>query len=145
MTTHTARVALWTRIQRLMDDRWGAENLSRLAREAHVGVATIARIKQADTSVGLDVLEKVAAALGVEAWQLIAPDEPERHANAVGLSPLGLDLARTLDLITDPTQHRRAYAVASQVLSFGVAPVATPAPATRARDEEPAGEPRPNS
>lgn len=95
--------------------------MSRLAREAKVGVATVARIKNTETSVGLDVLEKVAAVFGVQAWQLIAPASGER-LRPTCLSPLALDLARTLDQITDPDKHRQAYAVASQVLSFGAAP-----------------------
>lgn len=104
-----------------MLDAWGGENLSRLAREAKVGVATVARIKNTETSVGLDVLEKVAAVFGVQAWQLIAQASGE-PLRPTCLSPLALDLARSLDQISDPALHKRAYAVASQVLSFGAAP-----------------------
>ncbi len=118
--THSTRTALWTRVQELMLDKWGSENQNRLAREAGVGVATIARMKTAGTSVGLDVVEKVASALGTEAWQLICPAD-RLHDQDSGFSPLALDLARSLDLIEDPDLHRRAYAVASQVLSFGSA------------------------
>lgn len=107
--------------------RWGAENQNRLAREAQVGVATIARIKTADTSIGVDVLEKVASALGVQAWHLLCPPgvlDEMREAP----SPLAMDLARQLDEIEDPELQRRAYAIASQVISFGSAPAEPAAP-----------------
>lgn len=132
-----AKSVLWHRIQRLMIDRWGSENLSRLAREAGVGVATISRIKAADTSVGLDVLEKIGKALGVSAWQLLAPEGDNLPAPS-SFSPLALDLARILDQITDPEQHRRAYAVASQVLSFGVDLVALSPSPEPSQDHSPA-------
>lgn len=114
---------MWARIQTLMSERWGAENQNRLAREAGIGVATVSRLKQADTSIGLDVLEKIASALGVEAWQLICPPEIVGPDGAFqSLSPLALDLARSLDRIHDELLHQKAYAIASQVISFGAAP-----------------------
>lgn len=112
-----------------MLSRWGQENQNKLARDAKVGVATIARMKSADTSIGVDVLEKVAGALGVEAWQLICPTDP-----GDSVSPLAMDLARQLDDLKDPELQRRAYALASQVISFGAAPSApAPAPAPTRR------------
>lgn len=114
---------MWARIQALMSERWGAENQNRLAREAGIGVATVSRLKQADTSIGLDVLEKIASALGVEAWQLICPPEIVGPDGAFqSLSPLALDLARSLDRIHDDLLHQKAYAIAAQVISFGAAP-----------------------
>lgn len=111
-----------------MLERWGAENQNKLAREAKVGVATIARMKAAETSIGVDVLEKVANALGVQSWQLLCPPEMlESHKPAFG--PLALDLAQQLDQIAEPELQRRAYAVASQVISFGSAPSVQTEPA----------------
>ncbi|QLI49512.1 hypothetical protein vBPaeMUSP25_41 [Pseudomonas phage vB_PaeM_USP_25] len=116
--------------------QWGAENQNRLAREAKVGVATVARMKSADTSIGVDVLEKVASALGVQAWQLLCPPEVLEPSKSAP-SPLALDLARQLDRIEDPQLQRRAYAVASQVISFGGGPAAqqehAPAPSPTRR------------
>lgn len=109
-----AKSTLWPRIQALMVQRWGGENQNRLAREAKVGVATIARIKGTDTSIGLDVLEKIAEALGVQSWQLLCP-----NCDNLNLSPLALDLALSLDKIGDDKLRKRAYAVALQVVSFG--------------------------
>lgn len=115
------KIQLWERIQYLMIERWGIENQNRLAREAKVGVATVARIKTGDSSIGLDVLSRVATALGVEAWQLICPPDlaGTPHEN---LSPMALDLARSLDAIEDQAVHQKAYALASQILSFGTDP-----------------------
>lgn len=56
-----------------MRSRWGAENLNRLSREAGVGLATCARLREQKTSVGLEVIDKVAAVFHVEAWQLLVP------------------------------------------------------------------------
>lgn len=123
MTDRNTRSALWPRVQELMLSRWGKENQNRLAREAKVGVATIARMKSGDTSIGLDVIEKVAEALEVEAWQLICPPGA-LSAQAAELSPMALDLACALEKITDPELRRRAYAVATQVIAFGTAPSA---------------------
>lgn len=92
MDTTTARAALWQRVQSLMEAKWGAPNLNRLARSAGVGVATIARMKSAGTSVGLDALEKVSAALDVQAWRLICP-QSVLDEKAQEPSPLALDQA----------------------------------------------------
>lgn len=57
-----------------MNTLYGKENLTRLIDEAEVGPGTITRIKNQETSVGIDVLEKVAGALKVEPWQLLHPN-----------------------------------------------------------------------
>lgn len=75
-----SRQVLWANLVALMQCRWGAENLNRLAREAGIGPATAARIKGQQTSVGLEVIDAVAQAFSLEAWQLLVP----------GLDPLHL-------------------------------------------------------
>lgn len=65
---------LWSNVLRLMERRWGEENLTRLAREAKVGPGTCTRIKEQKTSVGLDVLQKLAGAFDLQAWHLLTPD-----------------------------------------------------------------------
>jgi hypothetical protein len=57
-----------------MRHHWGEENLTRLSREAKIGPGTCTRIKEQETSVGLDVLEKVAAAFDLQAWHLLTPN-----------------------------------------------------------------------
>lgn len=67
------QAVLWANVRRLMVGRYGTENLTRLATEAGIGPGTATRIKQATTSVGLDVIAKVATVFGVAPWQLLAP------------------------------------------------------------------------
>ena len=67
------RNTLWLNVQALMVAKYGAENLTRLAFDAGVGLGTATRIKQASTSVGLDVIAKIATVFGVAPWQLLAP------------------------------------------------------------------------
>lgn len=73
MGDRSIKVTLWANVRALMVSKYGEENINRLAREAKVGPATIQRIKDGATSVGIDVLEKVARVFVVEPWQLIAP------------------------------------------------------------------------
>lgn len=74
----TLKSVLWANVQALMVHKYGTENLTRLAAEAKIGPGTVTRIKKADTSVGLDVLEKLSKTFGVEPWQLLVPGmEPE--------------------------------------------------------------------
>lgn len=64
---------VWSNLTALMQARWGVPNINRLAREAHVGVATVQRIKDGGTSIGIDVLGKVARVFNIPAWQLLLP------------------------------------------------------------------------
>lgn len=139
MHTQQTRTELWQRIQSLMIQHWGIESQNRLAREAGVGVATVARLKSADSSVGLDVLEKVADALGVQAWQLICPASVYDIGPSAGFSPMARDLASSLDRIGDPHRQRKAYAIASQVLALGTS--AEPERAAGMLDQQPTPSP----
>lgn len=69
-----SKVVLWRNVSALMRKRWGGENLSRLARDAGIGPGSATRIKEMRTSVGLDVLEKVAACFDLDPWQLLVVD-----------------------------------------------------------------------
>lgn len=73
MADRGIKVILWANVRALMAKRYGEENINRLAREAKLGPATVQRIKDSQTSVGIEVLEKIAKVFGVEPWQLIAP------------------------------------------------------------------------
>ena len=64
---------LWANVRALMLARYGRENINRLARDAKIGPASVQRIKDAETSVGIDVIEKIAKWGKLEPWQLLAP------------------------------------------------------------------------
>ena len=70
---------LWANVRALMLERWGEENLNRLAREAKIGPGSAQRIKEGQTSVGLDVVEKVARALKVEPHLILFPMGQDRR------------------------------------------------------------------
>lgn len=54
--------------------RYGKENLTRLSVECEFGPGTASRLKKMETSVGLDILEKLAAYFYLEPWQLLVPN-----------------------------------------------------------------------
>lgn len=56
-----------------MTHHYGKENLTRLSRESKCGPGSMSRIKACDTSIGIGVLEKVAAVFDLQAWQLLVP------------------------------------------------------------------------
>jgi transcriptional regulator with XRE-family HTH domain len=67
------KATLWENVHALMVQHWGEENQSRLAKVCDVGLGTIARIKRMQTSVGLDVLERIAEHFHMSPWQLLVP------------------------------------------------------------------------
>lgn len=74
MRTTDYKLLLWANVSALMIAKYGKENLTRLAADSGVGPGTMTRIKEAQTSVGLDVIEKIATVFGIEPWQLMHPD-----------------------------------------------------------------------
>jgi transcriptional regulator with XRE-family HTH domain len=68
-----SKQVLWRSVSALMQKHYGEENLSRLARECKFGPGTATRLKEATTSVGLDIIDKIARAFHVEPWELLVP------------------------------------------------------------------------
>lgn len=68
-----SKSALWGSVQALMQQHYGKENLQRFAKDTHIGIATVVRIRDQQTSVGLDVLDKISARFNTSAWQLLVP------------------------------------------------------------------------
>jgi len=52
---------------------FGKEHLTKLVKSAKIALATATRIKQQSTSVGIDVLDKLAVAFKVQPWHLLIP------------------------------------------------------------------------
>lgn len=69
------KAALWAAVQEIMKSRYGGENLNRLAKDSKIGLGSASRIKDMDTSVGLEILDKLAKAYGLEPWQLLLNSE----------------------------------------------------------------------
>lgn len=99
----------------LMTERWGGENLTRLAREAKVGPGTASRIKAAETSVGVDVLEKVAALFDVPPSSLLMPGlgRTAAFANLDAVEAGLVTLFRRLDQASRDAVAREADRLAS--------------------------------
>lgn len=81
-----SKAVLWKSVSALMLKHYGGENLSRLSRECKIALASSARIKEQKTSVGLDIVDKIARHFHVEPWELLVPTfDP---ANRPTLQPL---------------------------------------------------------
>lgn len=81
------KAVLWTNVQALMRKHYGGENLSRLSRECDVGLGTSARIKRRQTSVGIDILAKIAERFDLQPWQLLVPGfDPDNPPTLVPVS-----------------------------------------------------------
>lgn len=105
-----------------MTSRWGAVNINRLSRESGVGLGTVARLKTDDNSIGLDKLDRFAQLFGVDPWKLLHPSFEAVMDRHQALSPMALDVARSLDEITDPAAQSRAHALVVQVLQLANVP-----------------------
>lgn len=90
MSKSATKTTLWENTLSLMEKRYGAENLSRLARDTKIGPGSTSRIKAQETSVGVDVLEKIAEHFEVEPWQLMAPNLGAQVALPTEQMALGL-------------------------------------------------------
>jgi hypothetical protein len=64
---------LWQNVSQLMQRRWGEENLNRLAKAGKMGPGSAQRIKDQETSIGLDLVAKAAQAFNIPAYQLLVP------------------------------------------------------------------------
>lgn len=75
-----AKKVLWNSVTSLMLKHYGKENLTRLAKDCGIGPGTSTRLKEQQTSVGLEVIEKIAKHFGYEPWQLLVPGFDPEHA-----------------------------------------------------------------
>jgi transcriptional regulator with XRE-family HTH domain len=130
---HDSKKTLWINVLALMERDYGGENLNRLAREAKVGLATATRLKNQGTSVGLDVLDKIAAAFRVSPCELLSPD----MKSVPEMSPLAQEVVEMFDSMTDPAKQERAYGIIHRMC------VKDKWPAFGASPPEPAPKPEP--
>lgn len=64
---------LWENVKALMILKYGEENLNQLARDAGIGPGSASRIKEAKTSVGIDIVERIAKVFKVPTYLLLCP------------------------------------------------------------------------
>lgn len=89
---HDTKQILWANVSNLMTHHWGKENLSELSRRAKIGLATCDRIKKRETSVGTDVLEKIAEVFNLQAWHLLTPGLEPSNPPVIWLTQTERDL-----------------------------------------------------
>ena len=94
MSAIDTRRVLWTNVQALMQHHWGRENLTQLAGEAGVGPATCTRIKQQQTSVGVEVVDRIAQVFHLDTWQLLVPGLDPKSPPVLILSEAERDFYR---------------------------------------------------
>ena len=99
-----------------MQEHYGKENLNRLSRDVKVAVSTGSRMKAQETSVGVEVVDRLADYFRVEPWHLLMPDfDPDRPVMMLAASAMAADLASILDAIPNPEKKQRAYTLMAQV------------------------------
>lgn len=78
-TVADSKKVLWAAVSALMRKHYGGENLTRLAKECKFGPGTSTRLKEQKTSVGVDVIDKIASKFGLQTWQLLVPGFDPEH------------------------------------------------------------------
>lgn len=68
-----SKTVLWKSVSALMVKHYGKENLTRLSKDCRIGPASAVRIREAKTSVGLEIVDKIAKHFQVEPWELLVP------------------------------------------------------------------------
>lgn len=68
-----SNATLWHNVLALMDLKFKKENMQGFAKHCGIGIATVQRIKAQRTSVGIEVIDKIAEAFDLAAWQLLVP------------------------------------------------------------------------
>lgn len=118
-TTPTTDVKsqLWIAVEKLMLIHYGKINISRLSRDADIGLGTVARLQNADLGVGLDKVQKIAQAFGLEAHQLLDPNFAPADRGEP-LSEKSIFLGRQLDKIKNPVAATQAYAMCLQAVEL---------------------------
>jgi hypothetical protein len=141
MSTPDSKAAIWNAVLSLMRRHYGEENLLRLSKEAKIGLGSTSRLKAQETSVGVDLIDKVAARFKLQPWQLLVPDfDADNPPELASVSPLALDTARMLDEILDEDRKRRTYALIVQLIELG-SPHTEPAPAPPDSEQTPTHKP----
>ena len=115
MSSHNSKPVLRATVRKLMPRHYGIVNLNRLARECKFTLSTAARIKAQETSIGLEVVDRLADYFRIEPGQLLMNDFDPEQAATLRASPMAVALAQMLDAIPNPEKKQRAYTLMAQV------------------------------
>jgi transcriptional regulator with XRE-family HTH domain len=110
------KTVLWQNVQGLMVEKYGEENLNRLARDAKIGVASVARIKEQKTSVGLDILEAIAKFFKLPPSQLLIPP---KERDAYKLLATDKNFMHILKAYTETDERGREILLANAQIIIG--------------------------
>jgi len=95
MVRRDVKEIVWENVQALMRARYGKINQKRFIEDSGVGNGTVTRIKNRRTSVGIDKVQQIAEAYGLEAWHLLMPDLDPNNP-PLSLTPAERDLYKRL-------------------------------------------------
>lgn len=109
----------------LSQRKYGKRAIRGVARDAGIGLGTMQRIYAGTTSIGVDVLDRLAEVFEVEPAALLQPG-----LGAAGYSEMAKSLASSLDEISDPAVRRRVWALCLLVIDQRDLPEATAVPAS---------------
>ena len=84
-----------------MKMHYGKENLTRFSNDTGCGPGTATRIKGMKTSVGIDVLEKIATFYKLQPWQLLTPDLDPANPPVAYISKHERELYQRLKIVAE--------------------------------------------
>jgi hypothetical protein len=76
---NNSKAVLWENVQKIMLAEYGKDNLWAFCKKVGIGPGTGQRIKEQETSVGMDVIEKIAIAFELQPWHLLVPNLDPRN------------------------------------------------------------------
>lgn len=67
---------IWNNVKALMVKKYGKENLYKTSTDSNktISLGALQRIKERETAVGVDVLDKIARFFEVQTWHLLLPN-----------------------------------------------------------------------
>ena len=80
MSTDQLRYVLARRVDALTSARPDLDTQTKIAKRAKIGQTTVGRILRCEQSATVDMLEKIADAIGVGAWELLMAEAPASPA-----------------------------------------------------------------
>ncbi len=104
----STRRTLAVNLGRLMDESEALKTIKQLSAQTGVSTGTIDRIRRGQVSVGVDNLDAIAAAFGLEPWQMLVPGikANEKLKPGVGLSEESVRVAASYENMTAVERER---------------------------------------